>query len=158
MKKPPRTVRYRTIERVFAWVARLLAPSYWVKHRNHCLIDGAWEQSRVDDDKLDVRRALSPALRALFPGYSFCSHCGWPWSMVRSHTVEYEGGGFFVVCESCYHDLRQYGDRDEYVTYCLQLCDEWSDPERDSSWFLDCVEHDWPSRGGGFSVVAVRHP
>lgn len=63
----------------------------------------------------ELRQKIAPRLRAMFPGIGSCRHCGWPWPLVREHTLEYRNGhGRFLFCEDCWQHLKEYG-RDEEI-------------------------------------------
>lgn len=153
-KQPPAvTPELKWFSRIFTAVCGWLSLRQSVYVSGKALINGCWEMGKYDRAEMEVRRAIAPGLRAFAPNLSYCSHCGWPWNVVRSHVVDYEGGGFFVVCEFCYNQLRNYGRRDQFVAYNLELCDEWNDAERDSAWFMKHIERDWPERGRPFFVA-----
>lgn len=147
---PPKVVPpLRRIARWCAVASRCLAPR-WLSYQDaEAYVGGVWYQNRADDARLELRRALSGAMRGFYPGYSFCSHCGWPWSLVKPHSIGLprSRSGFFVVCGECYQHMRARGQRDLFVAYCLRLYREWNErgSNDDEADFLSAVDHAWPA-------------
>lgn len=54
-------------------------------------------------------------------GYSSCSKCGDTWNWKKSHSIPFEGGGMFPLCEECY----QSATEKEKISYATILINEW---------------------------------
>ncbi|HTG95741.1 MAG TPA: hypothetical protein VL866_24280 [Pyrinomonadaceae bacterium] len=69
------------------------------------------------------RLSVSSYLQALYPNFSFCGRCEFPWPVVRSHDTSYRSGSScFPLCEDCWQELGTPANR---LPYYMALMDLW---------------------------------
>ena len=84
------------------------------------------------DMGLGVRSALAQYAQLLSPNVSFCQRCGLPWTVVSSHSTQYDGQrGCFPLCVLCWDALTV----DERMPYYHRLWESW-DTEDDPPWHM----------------------
>lgn len=105
---------------------------WWCHQSERWMDDGAINQNIYETIKdEELRQRIAPFLCQLFPSYSTCEHCKWPWALVEQHTTMINPGqGAFALCEYCWKHLRRYG-RDDKIRelYHRSRKRYWSDME-----------------------------
>ncbi len=111
-----------------AWVGGLLAvalsgapsPTWAIWRLSQATHGNVTDTGALEAAELDIRVAVGPSLRRMFPGYSACQRCGWPWAMVEPHVVTYAyGWGHFALCEWCWERALRSESTETIVGYWM---------------------------------------
>ena len=60
----------------------------------------------INSRMLYCRLKTASTMKALFPRYSTCNRCDWPWAVIQSASVwGSHGRGMFAICRDCWDEL-----------------------------------------------------